>query len=159
MNFQLPNSTSKLIVQSGTIIMIIFVFHNKNTITKEFSEFVFMDKLSQFISFLIILIVILAGLLWWRYEEKSKKITNQHEKIFIFCQSCGKRFSSIRDYGRNEDGTIKNGFCEDCFSEGSFIKEKDDVIKEIETTIKEKDRKKNIIKRLEGLERWKKDEY
>lgn len=89
---------------------------------------------------------------------------NQKDIKFKFCQSCGKKFSSVRLNGKNENSVKNEAFCIDCYDLGKFkepnltISElKKIVLKEIE--FKSKKEKEAILKNLEKLDRWTTDYY
>jgi len=115
------------------------------------------------------LILLFSGLWKWQKQQNIndallKREIHDNGKIYPYCQSCGKNFSAIRVNGKNKDKTINNAFCKSCFDDGKF-KEKL-TLEEFEERKKTEIKKqkgwinKRVLKnRLDGLERWKENEY
>lgn len=115
------------------------------------------------------LILLFSGLWkWQRQQNINDELLNREildkGKVYPYCQSCGKNFSSIRKNGKNKDKTINNAFCKSCFNNGKF---KEKITKE-EFEERKKEEIKNqkgwlnrlrLKNRLDDLERWKEDEY
>lgn len=78
------------------------------------------NKLMSFVGFLIFLFGLLLWILEETLEEKKKSISRIEDKIYSNCQSCGMKFSSVRNYGTNNNKTNSIAFCEDCFQNGEF---------------------------------------
>ena len=101
------------------------------------------------------------GIILWAIDSEndtSKKI-KQHEKIFNHCQSCAKNFSSMRNYGKNLDGSLNFAFCSECYYNGKFIEpnlQKEEARERFMDSIKNKNWiKKNLAKIIfENSERW-----
>lgn len=98
-------------------------------------------------------------------DELLKRQLSDKPKAHKFCQSCGKKFSSIRLNSKNSDGTTNLAFCTDCYKDGQFVENeltKEEFLKR--AAIEAKKRKtwlgrKLISGRLKNLERWDTDEY
>ena len=54
-------------------------------------------------------------------DELLKRQLSDKPKAHKFCQSCGKKFSSIRLNSKNSDGTTNLAFCTDCYKDGQFV--------------------------------------
>lgn len=67
-------------------------------------------------------ILIAIGVVMWFIDEndKPKEQIKQFEKIYNTCQSCGNVFNSLRQYGKNQDGTFNLGLCKECYDNGKF---------------------------------------
>lgn len=114
-------------------------------------------------------ILLLGGAigLMWQQNIQDEILKNQlggKNKYYKYCQSCGRKFSSMRENGKNSDGTINIAFCVTCYSDGKFT-EPDltyiEFLKKGEDERKKMSRWKRatILTRFEKLERWNKDEY
>lgn len=110
-------------------------------------------------------ILFLLGVLTWMLDEmvanSNKKID---ERIYKFCQSCGKKFNSMRKYGTNSNNTENYAFCKDCFQNGEFTTtnlSEEDFILQFENEIKNESWLKKIIlrSRIRNLERWRNSDY
>lgn len=91
------------------------------------------------------------------YQQRSLQAAH------IRCQSCGKVFSSMVKYGREQDGTDSSSFCNSCYDKGKFT-EPDISFAEIKRralTSAERTKKENrlLAKTIENLERWRPDNY
>lgn len=53
-------------------------------------------------------------------ETNTKNYTKQYEKVYSYCQSCAKNFTSMRSYGTNKDKSLNYAFCIECFKKGKF---------------------------------------
>ncbi len=53
-------------------------------------------------------------------EVDPKKRIKQFEKVYTFCQSCSRDFSSMRTYGSNNDDSFNYAFCSECYNKGQF---------------------------------------
>ncbi len=98
-------------------------------------------------------------------DELLRRQLFEKQKGYKHCQSCGKRFSPIRQISKNKDGTLNLAFCSDCYENGAFT--------DPELTNREFHRrslaeikkrrtwlvKKLLFYRLSNLERWNDDEY
>jgi len=113
-----------------------------------------------------IVTLMLSLLAWYNWEKKNISLTRQDEILYPCCQSCGKKFSSIREYGFNKDESKNLAFCKECFDNGEFVDHNltvEKLVSEafeagyIETKIPKF--KKTLEVRLKNLDRWKKIEY
>jgi hypothetical protein len=112
-------------------------------------------------------IFFLIGLFMWNVDEflnDRKLIEKQNEKVYKNCQSCGKKFSSIRNYGLNYDKSFNYSFCKECFIDGEFTNSnltKEDFFNQVNETLKTKSwlKRKLVLNSLYFLERWKEEEY
>jgi hypothetical protein len=113
------------------------------------------------------LLLTTIGLLLWAidtYSKNEKTLIRQEEKIYPYCQSCGKKFNSITNYGVNNDNTKNYAFCNLCLKKGKFTNP--EITKEefINNSI-ESVKNKNIIykillkRRLRMLDRWNENKY
>jgi hypothetical protein len=111
---------------------------------------------------------LITGIFLWIAEHilsfKRSQIIEQEKKIYTFCQSCGKKFSSVLLYGANEDKSKNSAFCEKCFSKGKFINpeltKKEFMVTAIKETSKFSFIDKKLLKyRFKNLDRWKEDKY
>lgn len=104
------------------------------------------------------------GMILWGIDEysNSQNLIKQNEKLYAYCQSCGKRFSSIRNYGTEIDNSKNYAFCKECYSDGEF---KDSNLSQEDFLIAAKDKikqenwltRKIYMNHLRRLERWNKD--
>jgi hypothetical protein len=98
-------------------------------------------------------------------DELLKRQLSDKPKAHKFCQSCGKKFSAVRLYSKNVDGTTNLAFCSNCHKEGAFVESeltKEEFLKR--AAIEAGKRKtwlgrKLLSARLKNLERWDSDEY
>lgn len=112
-------------------------------------------------------IIFMMGLFMWIADEffnDSRLIEKQNEKVYKNCQSCGKKFSSIRNYGLNHDKSFNYSFCKECFTDGEFTNlnlTKEDFFNQAKERLKTKSwlKRKLILNSLYFLERWKEEEY
>lgn len=87
------------------------------------------------------------------YQKKLK------DRIYVHCQSCGNRFSSMRNYGTFDNNKVNYAFCDHCFEHGKF-KNPDLTLEEILNEIEKKYKRRNLIIRklkinqIKNLERW-----
>ena len=98
----------------------------------------------------------LIGIFFWYKFEKKTRLKH--------CQSCGKTFNSMINYGTNKDTSKNQFFCSSCFKKGKFKNlnlTKDEVYKTMISELGVKDRlNKYLIKRyVNNLERWQKHHY
>lgn len=98
-------------------------------------------------------------------DELLKRQLREKPKYYKYCQSCGKKFSSMRHTSKNIDGTINTAFCTACFDNGIFI-EPDLTQEEFKrrSILEVRKRKtwigkKLLLSRLKKLERWDADDY
>lgn len=112
-------------------------------------------------------IFFVLGFIVWALAETPQNIDKELEyyskkledRTYINCQSCGRRFTSVRKYGLEEDGNINYAFCQNCYSNGEFIN-KDLTVEEIIAQTIERNKKKPwfvkkiIINEVKNLERW-----
>lgn len=98
-------------------------------------------------------------------DELLKRQLSDKPKTYKYCQSCGKKFSSIRHNSKNSDGTINFSFCTGCYADGHFIESdltKEEFLKRANLEAKKRKSwlgRKLILNRLKNLERWDTDEY
>lgn len=115
------------------------------------------------------LLLLSLGLFLWLIDQPwrfltTKKQKKQFDKIYTYCQSCGKKFSSILKYGSNKNKDKNYSFCEKCFKNGEFknkVLTKEDVMIDAKEKTKHKNwfYRKLLENRLSKLERWKENEY
>jgi hypothetical protein len=98
-------------------------------------------------------------------NELLTRQLGEKEKYYIFCQSCGKNFSSAQFHGKNSDGSKNNSFCFECYENGQF-KESNITIEDIRSRMindikdgSSKLSKSQLMSRLKELERWSKSKY
>ncbi len=90
---------------------------------------------------------------------------SQKESKYKFCQSWGKTYSSVILNGHYENGDINPAFCNNCYDNGKFVEPEltfDELINRTDSGFcakKSKFQKFQLRDRLNGLERWKKDQY
>lgn len=130
----------------------------------------YVDEIDSFSMYLcgIGLLLFISGIGgWFRYEDSEEKIVNRknlHLPTYsIRCQSCGRRFNSMVQYGTQKNEIDKNyHFCSDCYENGTF-KNKSLTLDEIKNSTKKALRNKGkgrlYIRRymvlLKNLDRWK----
>jgi hypothetical protein len=110
-------------------------------------------------------ILLLAGIVLWFIDNGTpfpSTKTKQHERVYQFCQSCGKRFNSMLKYGTNKDKSLNYGFCHKCYKKGKFTSPnltKEEFLKQQKALIKEKSwiTRKILMLRFINLERWDND--
>ena len=117
----------------------------------------------SFIGFIIFLVGMLAWLSDEAQEDKKKSLSKIEDKTYSKCQSCGIKFSSVRKYGTNNDGTNSNAFCEDCFQNGEFT-EPELTLKQVKENAKQYTKGNYFVKRhqlnsLNDLERYNRNKY
>jgi|GEM_PF-3434639 len=118
-----------------------------------------------FIMGIIGAIFIGLGVLRWGYEHHvlNKQKIKEYDKFYSFCQSCAKNFSPIRKYGTNEDLSLSNSFCIECYQKGEFTKDItfEEFFESTKKYLNNKNSfdKRNLKIRFDNLKRWKKDEY
>jgi hypothetical protein len=121
---------------------------------------------------LIISIFILSvGITLWikkeRFDNELIYRQNLDKPTFSqFCQSCGKTFNSLIVPSLEQDGTKNYHYCNKCYSNGTFIEPtlsltemKSRTKAEMESTKQSKKNIEKVLKRIEKLDRWKKDLY
>jgi hypothetical protein len=109
----------------------------------------------------------IIGLFMWVLDEpdaKKKNLEKLNEKIYPYCQSCGKSFTSVRKYGKEIEGTDNLAFCFECYDQGTFIDNettKEEFLEKANVEIKNKNwfAKKILKSRFNDLERWNKNKY
>lgn len=98
-------------------------------------------------------------------DELLKRQLSDKPKAHKFCQSCGRKFSAIRQNSKNSDGTINLAFCTACYVEGHFTEQeltREEFLKRSAKEIKKRKTwlgRKLISSRLKNLERWDTDDY
>jgi len=115
----------------------------------------------------ICLIFGLAGMMRFQHiqDELLSRQLSDKPKTYKFCQSCGKKFSSIRQNSKNSDGTVNLAFCTSCYKDGYFVEDdltKEEFLKRVALEAKKRKTwlgRKLITTRLKNLERWDTDEY
>ncbi|MHB1107581.1 MAG: zinc ribbon domain-containing protein [Lutibacter sp.] len=66
-------------------------------------------------------IAFLLGIFLWSSEESIQQKNNKlFDKIHPYCQSRGKKFTSIRKYGTDKNSNNNYSFCGDCYKTGKF---------------------------------------
>lgn len=104
-------------------------------------------------------------------EERRQKakgdsyLVREKGKISEWCQSCGRRFNSIIVAGTNSDQSVNYSFCNDCFTDGNFTEDNEIAYNKAISLVKAADipmskiNRKVLLKRINNLDRWKKDNY
>ncbi|SEG61150.1 Putative zinc ribbon domain-containing protein [Halpernia humi] len=120
---------------------------------------------------LLVLLSIISGMLLfegiksWYKQEQLITNTFKDKNLIVYqrCQSCFKKFSSIRNYSQNADNTVNYAFCEDCYQNGNFTekyKTIDDLYNELTNNRSLKENEVKYLKhKICKLDRWKKNEY
>lgn len=112
-------------------------------------------------------ILFFIGLFIWVIDSPDGEkdiLVNLQDKLYSNCQSCGKKFTSSRKYGKEIDSSNNLAFCEDCYNEGKFTNSeltKEEFIEKANEEIKNKNwLAKWILKnRFKNLERWNRNQY
>jgi hypothetical protein len=112
-------------------------------------------------------IFFMLGLLMWVIDEphvKKSNLEKLNEKIYPYCQSCGKSFTSVRKYGKEMEGTDNLAFCFECYYQGTFIDNeitKEEFLEKANFEIKNMNyfAKKILKSRFNNLDRWNKNKY
>lgn len=107
-------------------------------------------------------IFFIMGFIGWLFDEpdsEKKIIIKQNDKLYEFCQSCGKIFSSMRKYGTEVDNSPNYAFCIECYEQGKFtnplLTKEEFLASRMEVHKKRNWLVKKIIKnRIGNLERW-----
>jgi len=106
------------------------------------------------------------GILIWMIDDTKESIslTKQNEKLYSWCQSCGKNFSPIIKYGTNKDSSDNYSFCDTCYTDGKFNNPnltKDEFMELVQSEISHKSwwSKKILISRFHKLARWNENKY
>lgn len=112
------------------------------------------------------IILFSLGILMWMIDETKvlQILHKQNEKLYPWCQSCGKKFSSIIKYGTNKDSTSNYAFCKNCYTKGKFNNPnltKDEFLEHVKNEISSKSWWSKIIlmDRFNTLERWNDNKY
>ncbi len=99
--------------------------------------------------------ILVGAFIWYKKETFNIK---------KYCQSCGKFFDSMINYGTHKDKSLNEHFCSKCYKKGQFTNQ--ELTKEqVFSTILAELKNKNIItkyfvkKHLNKLDRWKKHHY
>ncbi|MBA4746269.1 MAG: hypothetical protein H2058_13525 [Muricauda sp.] len=108
------------------------------------------------------IIFFVLGFLLWAADsspDEEDKNLKQHDRIYTFCQSCGKRFNSMLKYGTNKDKSLNYAFCVECYKKGKFANPKltkGEFLNKQRELIKDKNwlTRKILIIRFKNLERW-----
>jgi hypothetical protein len=96
--------------------------------------------------------------------EKRRMIESNSHISFDHCQSCGKKFNSMLDYGTTSNNVINGAFCINCFKHGSFT-EPNLTLEDLKLRTKSEinhltpKRQNQILMKLSKLERWTKNKY
>ncbi|ESU19465.1 hypothetical protein FEDK69T_31340 [Flavobacterium enshiense DK69] len=109
-------------------------------------------------------IFFLIGLFVWMTDENVNTEVKQSDKIYKWCQSCGKSFNSMKINGLNKNGEQNLAFCQFCYDNGEFTSPnltKEDFLSQVNENLESKSwlTKRLVKARLNNLERWKKDIY
>lgn len=111
-------------------------------------------------------ILFLLGIFMWVIDEPYDPkivLVKINEKLYPYCQSCGKKFSAMRKYGKEFNGSDNLAFCEECYNEGKFTDDmtKEEFIEKSNAEIKKRNwfAKKILKSRFRNLDRWNKDRY
>lgn len=126
---------------------------------------------NAWLSLIFGLSIFIYGLYRWNKKEQfeNRLLYRQNLDKPEFsneCQSCGKIFDSITVYGVELNGDKNYHFCKNCYSNGVFLEPnltldeyKNQVVSELKTqNLKEKEIKE-ILKTIEGLDRWKRNRF
>ena len=112
------------------------------------------------------IILFSLGILMWMIDETkvSQILLKQNEKLYPWCQSCGKKFSSIIKYGTNKDSSNNYAFCKNCYAKGKFSNPnitKDEFLEHAKNEVSSKSWWSKIIlmDRFNTLERWNDNKY
>lgn len=111
------------------------------------------------------LFLIIGFFMWVIDEPYDPKIVlvKINEKLYPYCQSCGKIFSGVRKYGKEINDSDNLAFCEECYRDGEFVDNmtKEEFIEKSNAEIKNKNwfAKKKLKSRFRNLDRWNKDKY
>ena len=101
--------------------------------------------------------------LWYIDENNSKLLIKQNEKIYTRCQSCAKTFSSMLQYGTNEDLSNNYSFCENCYDNGIFTNPeatKEEYLTDALNKTKNDLLTKKVLNfRFNNIERWNNRRY
>ena len=119
---------------------------------------------------LLIFLSIVSGILFWEgikswyIQEKEVRETRKDKNLLIFdrCQSCYKKFSTIRNYSKNKNQSINYSFCNECYDNGKFTekyKTVEDVFEEINLANMKENESKYLKNNVAKLDRWKLNEY
>ena len=119
---------------------------------------------------LLILLSLISGILmskgitsWYKQDNPTNNsIVDKNSLVFERCQSCYKKFSTVRNYSKNENQTINYAFCEQCFLNGQFTekyKNVEDLYNELESYNLKKIEIKRLKEKISNLDRWKNKEY
>lgn len=94
-------------------------------------------------------------------DELLKRQLNEKDEYYAWCQSCGKNFTAITEYGVKKDGTLNKAFCSKCYLAGAFT-EPDLTLASLQKRIFDTYSKKlnfftkrKLSLRLSNLARWK----
>lgn len=141
----------------------------KETLNQAKDEYKATEETNEliYISGFICLTIGLYGMM--RFQEIQDQLLKRQlfdkPKTHQFCQSCGKKFSSVRLYAKYADGTPNLAFCSSCYLDGVFIESeltKEEFFKRAEIEVKKRKTwlgQKILSARMKNLERWDNDEY
>ena len=106
------------------------------------------------------LVITFIGVVFWIREFGPLDLT---KKRFSNCQSCGEKFSGIKNYGNNSDKMPNYSFCDKCYTDGKFVNP-EMTIEEILTEENKKNYNKNFSlltfeNYIRNLERWNSKKY
>lgn len=109
-------------------------------------------------------VLLAQGIKSWYKQEKLLPEASKDKNLSIFerCQSCYKKFSTIRNYSKNRDQSINYAFCDQCFKNGSFTekyKKIEDLYAEIDSIDLKEYERKDLKNKISKLDRWKSNEY
>lgn len=122
------------------------------------------QELNQTLFLIIIILPIFFMALYnlAKAQSVSRQLGNielYKSKIYQKCQSCAKVFSPKLLHGKNKDGTINIGFCEECYQDGNYTNPEltaDEVIAEIK---KLNPNEKDVDKKVNQMIRWNQNLY
>ena len=133
-----------------------------NSIKNEFQD----DRRITVINaiFSIFLSILLIYFLFNMYKENkliSEKFKRElyENRIYLYCQSCGKVFSPMLLHGKNKDGAGNEGFCIECYDDGKFLNKqlsKQEVVNQIK---KLNPTMKDVEEKVSRLVRWNQNPY
>lgn len=85
--------------------------------------------------------------------------------VSLWCQSFGRRFTSIIIAGSNIDEATNYSFCKECYVDREIMKDDDTAHKEAIEAVNNAEKenpyfnRKIVLKRVKNLDRWNKDNY
>lgn len=95
-----------------------------------------------------------------RQETRDLYLEKEKGEIRNYCESCGRKFDTYINYGRNSDGSVNFAFCRECLISGEFVLSYEQVKGLVlsDESIND-DQKDTYITYLNSLDRWRKNRY